>query len=183
MSLSKKQISHCEDMIKSKKLKGKVKYVYADMLSDVTDKKYDAIVMLESIEHVGEVRLQKFIDNLQKHLNPNGYIYIQATGQYKKRRVDKFILKYVFPGGYLPPIQEILDGVLQARLKVKHMQDDTSDYIATLSEWISRLEKNKQTIEGSYGSSFYRLWYLWLHAARISFETDFMSLFRILLRK
>jgi cyclopropane fatty-acyl-phospholipid synthase-like methyltransferase len=52
-----------------------------------------------------------------------------------------------------------------------------------MKTWISNIEANKEFIEDKYGESFYRLWELWTHGAKISFEVGYMSLFRLHFKK
>ena len=139
--------------------------------------------MLESIEHVGQERLEPFFVNLSKILKPGGTLVLQLTGRYISKRVDKWTLKYVFPGGYLPSRDELTKAAHEAGLILEDFRDDTPDYIKTMAVWIKNLEANKEEIEKKFGSSFYRLWYLWMHGAKVNFETNSMNLFRIKLTK
>lgn len=182
-TLSKQQLTYCKKLIKAQSLTKNVSLQYRDMLVDLPDERFDAIVMLESIEHVGKQRLESFIKKLYDRLKPGGVLYIQTTGRYKPKMPDKWTLKYVFPGGYLPAQQELVDFSSAAGFELRKFIDDTPHYILTLSEWINRLESNRVVIEKMFDPSFYRLWELWMHGARVAFEVRSMGLFRIELRK
>jgi cyclopropane-fatty-acyl-phospholipid synthase len=181
-TLSQAQLRYTQNLINNGNLSDLVKLEYRDMIDDLPKKQFDCAVMLESIEHVGKKRLPKFFKNIKEVIKPNGLLYIQLTGRYKIRSVDRWILKYVFPGGYLPSKGEILDSASKAGFVLEKFQDDTSDYIKTITVWIQNLERNKEKIESMFGSNFYRLWRLWMHGAKVSFETEYMNLFRILFR-
>lgn len=182
-TLSKKQLEYCKKLVKSHSLQKKIKLEYRNMLESLPDGEFDAIVMLESIEHVGKPRLDGFIDSLYKKLKPGGVVYVQTTGRYKPKMPDKWILKYVFPGGYLPAQQELVSSASTAGFELRKFIDDTPSYILTLTEWIKRLESNQSKIEDMFGKEFYRLWYLWMHGAKVAFEVRSMGLFRIMLKK
>jgi len=183
LTLSKKQLKYSRDLISESGQSKRVNFNYKDMLTELPKKQYDAVVMIESIEHVGEDRLASYFDDLYKLVKPGGSLYIQATGQYRSRRVDRFIAKYVFPGGYLPSYKELVSMPIDAGFKAVEIHDDTDDYIRTMKIWTSSIEANKQFIENSYGEPFYKLWELWTHGAKVSFEVGYMSLFRLHFKK
>lgn len=182
-TLSNAQLEYCRKLVKEKHLEKLISLEYRDMLEDLPTAQFDAIVMIESIEHVGQKRLVPFIGQLKELLKPGGSLYIQATGRYKPHPVDKWTLKYVFPGGYLPAKEELITAAAQAGLVVEEFQDDTPDYIRTMTEWIKNLESHRADIETKFDKPFYRLWELWMHGAKVAFEVNSMSLFRIRLRR
>ncbi len=182
-TLSKKQLKYSNELIAKHGLNKRVVFRYKDMLTELPNKQYDAVVMIESIEHVGKDRLENYFEELYRLVKPGGSLYIQSTGQYKSRRVDKFITRYVFPGGYLPSYKELVELPINAGFIINEFHDDTDDYIRTMKSWISSIEANKQYIDHNYGESFYRLWELWTHGAKISFEVGYMSLFRLHFKK
>ena len=153
------------------------------MVVDLPATEFDGIVMIESIEHVGKNQLAPFMAKLKRSLKPGGSLYIQTTGRYQPRPVDRWTLKYVFPGGYLPAKGELLEAANEAGLIVEEFRDDTPDYLHTMTEWIRNLENHRAEIEGTHGQPFYRLWELWMHGAKVAFEVNSMSLFRIRLRR
>lgn len=182
-TLSNAQLEYCRKLVKEKYLEKLISLEYRDMLEDLPTAQFDAIVMIESIEHIGQKRLVPFIGQIKEMLKPGGSLYIQATGRYKPHPVDKWTLKYVFPGGYLPAKEELITAATQAGLVVEEFQDDTPDYIRTMTEWIKNLESHRADIEAKFDKSFYRLWELWMHGAKVAFEVNSMSLFRIRLRR
>jgi len=182
-SLSKEQFNYCQELAQKKKLNEKLKFKFGDMIEELPHATYDGIIMLESIEHVGQKKLKSFFLELAKILKPGGSLVLQFTGRYISKRVDKWTLKYVFPGGYLPSKDELLQASKEAGFVLEDFRDDTSDYIKTISVWIKNLEMNKDKIENKFGVSFYRLWYLWMHGAKVNFETNSMNLFRVRLKR
>lgn len=182
-TLSKEQLTYCKKLVRADSLQKKISLEYCDMLVDLPAGEFDAIVMLESIEHVGKQRLDPFIGKLYQKLRPGGVAYIQTTGCYREKRVDRWILKYVFPGGYLPAQLELVGAASNAGFELRKFVDDTPNYIATITEWIKGLEANRSTVEKMFDKRFYRLWELWMHGAKVAFEMRSMGLFRIELRR
>ena len=89
----------------------------------------------------------------------------------------------MFPGGYLPAKEELLNAATQAGFVLEEFRDDTHDYLITMSEWIKRLESHREDIEKKFDKPFYRLWELWMHGAKVAFEVESMSLFRLRLKR
>lgn len=182
-TLSEAQLEYCRNLSKEHGLSQYVSFSFKDMIGELPSEKYDAIVMIESIEHVSKEKLHDHFMHLYKGLKPGGSIYIQASGQYKSHPVDSWILKYVFPGGYLPPLYELIEAAGEAGFVMEQYRDDTSDYLHTLSSWIKSLEKHQPELEKKFDESFYRLWELWTHGAKVGFEVNYINLFRIHFRK
>lgn len=182
-TLSKAQLNYCRQLIKQHKLEKHAAFRYRDMTEPVPNAAYDAIVMLESIEHVSKDMLARQFRNIYTGLKPGGSVYIQVSGQYKRHAVDRWTLKHVFPGGYLPPIYEIMEAAGEAGFVVKEFRDDTLDYLRTLPVWIEQLERNKEEVEKKFDESFFRLWQLWTHGAKVGFEVNYINLFRIQFKK
>lgn len=178
-TLSKSQLEYCRRLIKANNLEESISLEYRDMIENLPATQFDGIAMIESIEHVGQKKLPHFFNQLHKILKPGGSLTIQMTGRYKPRAVDPWTLKYVFPGGYLPTKDEIISAAELAGFAVEEFRDDTDDYILTMTEWIRNLEKHRADIEHKFGSSFYKLWELWMHGAKVAFEVNSMNLFRI----
>ena len=182
-TLSNAQLEYCQKLVKTSGLEKLVSFEYRDMVEDLPSTQFDGIVMIESIEHVGQKRLPHFFEQLHKTLKPGAPLVLQLTGRYKPRPVDRWTLKYVFPGGYLPAKEELLIAATGAGFSVEEFRDDTTDYVVTMTEWIKNLESNRENIERRFDQSFYRLWDLWMHGAKVAFEINSMNLFRVRLKR
>jgi cyclopropane-fatty-acyl-phospholipid synthase len=182
-TLSNAQLVYCRELIKANNLEKLVSLEYRDMIENLPSSQFDGVAMIESIEHVGQKGLPQFFNELHEVVKPGGSVVLQLTGRHKPRRVDQWTLKYVFPGGHLPSKEELLLSATQAGFSVVEFRDDTPDYIRTMSEWIMNLENNQKNIEQKFNKSFYRLWELWMHGAKVAFEINSMSLFRVHLKR
>jgi len=182
-TLSKSQLEYCNRLIKVDHLERLASFEYRDFIDDLSDIRFDGIAMIESIEHVGQKKLGAFFRQLYKAVKPGGPLVLQLTGRYQPRRVDRWTLKYVFPGGYLPAKGELIAAANEAGLMVEEFRDDTPDYIQTMAEWIKNLESHHKDIEQRFGEPFFRLWQLWMHGAKVNFEIGSMNLFRLKLRR
>lgn len=178
-TLSKAQLDYCEKLIKTNRLNHLISFEYHDMLTNFPSAKFDGIVMIESIEHAGQKNLIPFFHKIKSILKKGAPLILQLTGRYIPKRVDRWTLKYVFPGGYLPAKSEIFEAARNTGFLIEEFRDDTEDYIRTMTEWIKNLEEHQEDIEKMFDKRFFRLWYLWMHGAKVNFELGEMSLFRI----
>jgi len=182
-TISDAQLSFARDRVIHSAGPGTIALEHRDMLGSLPQGAFEAVVSIESIEHVGKENLPNYFRSVFDALTPGGSFYIQCTGRYVPRRVDAWTIKYVFPGGYLPPKDELIQSAKDAGFDIALFKDDTDDYVRTMTAWIANLERNRDYIEKRYGASFYRLWELWMHGAKVAFEVGSMSLFRIHVQK
>lgn len=182
-TLSRQQLSYCQSASRHTPTNGQLTFLEQDMTAPLPQLAYDGIVSIESIEHVGQRSLGKFMGELYTKLKPGAPLYLQTSGRYVSKRFDRWTQKYVFPGGYLPTKDELLGAAKAAGLVVEFFADDTSDYVRTLQHWIENLERHRSSIEQQYGSHFFRRWELWMHGAKVDFEVGSMHLFRLGLRR
>jgi len=178
-TLSKAQLDYCHQKVRDNKLEGILSFEYRDMLKDLPHSKFDGIVMIESIEHAGKKNLPALFQSIKNCLKPGSPLVIQSTVRRKIRSVDRWTLKYIFPGGYLPSQEELASLATVAGFRVEEARDETQNYIHTVTDWIKNFEFHREEIEKKYGQSFYRMWKLWIHGTKVSFETGAIGSLRL----
>jgi cyclopropane-fatty-acyl-phospholipid synthase len=133
------------------------------------DGQYDKLVSIEMIEAIGHQYMSRYFAKCNELLKSNGMMMLQAITiadqryQSALREVD-FIKKFIFPGGFLPSITEMMNVVTQkTEMKMSYLEDIGPHYARTLSDWRERfmgsLEKVKQL---GYPDSFIRMWEYYL---------------------
>jgi cyclopropane-fatty-acyl-phospholipid synthase len=182
-SLSGAQLNYCHELVGENHLEKQISFEDRDMITRLPATEFDGVAMIESIEHVGQKQLNPFFQNVKRVLKPGSPFIIQTSGRYVPRQLDRWTQKYVFPGGYLPTKDDLYVAAAQAGLLIEEFRDDTPDYVHTMSVWIKNLEEHREDIENKFGEPFYRLWNLWMHGAKVNFEIEAMSLFRLRLRR
>jgi cyclopropane-fatty-acyl-phospholipid synthase len=80
-----------------------------------------------------------------------------------KDSVD-FIQKYIFPGGALPSVHEIMTSVKKVtELQLSNLKDITFDYAKTLRDWRIRFNsKKEEVLKQGYDETFIRMWNYYL---------------------
>ena len=133
------------------------------------DGQYDKLVSIEMIEAIGHQYMSRYFAKCNELLKSNGMMLLQAITiadqryQSALREVD-FIKKFIFPGGFLPSITEMINVVTQkTEMKMCYLEDIGPHNARTLSDWRERfmgsLEKVKQL---GYPDSFIRMWEYYL---------------------
>lgn len=178
-TLSGAQLEYCHQMARDNNLEGKLFFEYRDMLKDLPNEELDGIVMIESIEHAGQKNLPALFQRLKNCLKPGSPLVIQSTVRRKIRSVDRWTLKYIFPGGYLPSQEELVSLAAAGGFRVEEAKDETQNYICTVSDWIKNFESHREEIEKKYGQPFYRMWKLWIHGTKVSFGVGAIGSLRL----
>ena len=130
---------------------------------------YDKLVSVEMIEAVGWRQLDTFFSTCASLLRPEGVMGLQAividdrSYERAKRRED-FIKHQIFPGGFLPSLEAMIDSTTaKTDLRVVDVEDIGRHYAETLSRWRENLVVHAEAVEQlNLGERFHRLWDMYL---------------------
>ena len=101
ISLSKNQINYCKEKAKEIGLDNQVNFELADYRE--IKGKYDRIYSVGMFEHVGKKFYKVFFESMNRLLKNDGIFYLHTIGVVDKPSPpNKFINKYIFPGGSVP---------------------------------------------------------------------------------
>ncbi|TET84215.1 MAG: SAM-dependent methyltransferase, partial [Candidatus Nealsonbacteria bacterium] len=129
-----------------------------------------------------------FFDVVKKLLKPKGIGLLQTIGSAKDELADPWITKYIFPGGFIPALQVIVNIMNQKGLVFFDIEDLRRHYAKTLDKWIERFEENIDKIRkvlikslgsGERAEEFLRMWRLYLNGSSISFKMGNSRLYQI----
>jgi cyclopropane-fatty-acyl-phospholipid synthase len=132
---------------------------------------YDRIVSVGMFEHVGRPNYQAFFDQVARLLTDDGVALIHSIGRMDSpSRTDPFTAKYIFPGGYIPALSEVLPAVERAGLWVTDIEVLRFHYADTLHAWGQRFAKARPKMAELYDERFCRMWEYYLVAAEMGFR-------------
>jgi cyclopropane-fatty-acyl-phospholipid synthase len=96
---------------------------------------------------------------------------------------NPWIAKYIFPGGYIPALSEVLPAIERAGLLVTDIEILRLHYAETLKAWRERFLAHRDDIESIYEPRFVRMWEFYLAASEMSFREQNMMVMQIQLTK
>jgi cyclopropane-fatty-acyl-phospholipid synthase len=132
---------------------------------------FDRIVSVGMFEHVGEPHFQEFFDHVARLLTDDGVMVLHSIGRMDGPSVtNPFINKYIFPGGYIPALSQVLPHIERAGLWVTDVEILRIHYADTLREWRRRFMAQWAEIEAIYDARFCRMWDYYLASSEISFR-------------
>jgi cyclopropane-fatty-acyl-phospholipid synthase len=155
-------------------------------LQDYRDvpERFDRIVSVGMFEHVGVGFYDAFFRKCATLLEDDGVMLLHSIGRSEGPNVtNPWIAKYIFPGGYIPALSEVLPAVEKAGLLVTDIEILRLHYAETLKAWRQRFLAHRDDVERLYDVRFARMWEFYLAAAEMAFREQAMMVFQIQLAK
>jgi cyclopropane-fatty-acyl-phospholipid synthase len=182
ITLSQQQHALAQARAGEKGLPGKVSFRLMDY-RDVTQK-YDRIVSVGMFEHVGVDHYGTFFRKCSEILNVDGVMLLHSIGRSEGPGItNPWIAKYIFPGGYIPALSEVLPAIERAGLLVTDIEILRLHYAETLKAWRDRFLAHRETVERMYDRRFLRMWEFYLAASEMAFRKQDMMVFQIQLAR
>jgi cyclopropane-fatty-acyl-phospholipid synthase len=145
---------------------------------------YDRIVSVGMFEHVGVHHYSAFFGKLKSLLKADGIALLHSIGRNSgPGSTHPWIRKYIFPGGYVPALSEVLPIVERLRLWVTDIEILRLHYAETLRAWRGRFERNRDRVREIYDERFCRMWELYLVGSEIAFRRSDQMVFQMQLAK
>ena len=141
---------------------------------------FDRIVSVGMFEHVGTAHYRTFFDKCRDLLTPDGVMLIHTIGRVDGPGItDAFTQKYIFPGGYIPALSEMIQGSEGTRLMVTDVEVLRLHYGLTIRQWYARAMARRADIIALYDERFFRLWTFYLAGAATVFEHGSMVNYQV----
>lgn len=145
--------------------------------------KYDRIVSVGMIEHVGYKNYRTYMNMVCRCLKDNGLFLLQTIGGNTSATcIDPWIHKHIFPNGMLPSIKQI-GRAIEGLLVMEDWHNLSIHYDKTLMAWYNNFHKNWGQIKSNYDERFYRMWKYYLLSCAGSFRARELQLWQIVLSK
>lgn len=166
ITLSKEQKELAEARVRAVGLHERIEIMLTDYRQlPVPEKPYDKIVSIEMLEAVGQEYLGTYFDRVNRLLKPDGgiamfqcitmpenrheaysksveYVFIMLESHYacshEVTLQHSFINQYIFPGGYLPSITQLLSHISEqshGTLIIEKVENIGGHYAKTLRLW------------------------------------------------
>ncbi|HEY2137560.1 MAG TPA: cyclopropane-fatty-acyl-phospholipid synthase family protein [Xanthobacteraceae bacterium] len=182
ITLSKEQLAHARVRANEQELGRAVEFRQQDY-RDVAGE-FDRIVSVGMFEHVGVTFYDRFFRACARALAADGIMVLHAIGRSEGPGItNPWIAKYIFPGGYVPALSEVLPALERAGLLVTDIEILRLHYAKTLRAWRERFLVHRETVERLYDGRFVRMWEFYLAAAELAFSLQNMMVFQIQMTK
>ena len=133
--------------------------------------KYDRIVSVGMIEHVGYKNYRTYFEIAGKCLNDDGLFLLHTIGTNKSENsLGLWSEKYIFPNGMLPSIAQ-LGKAIEKLFILEDWHSFGQDYDKTLMAWYDNFNMNWDKLKNKYSERFYRMWKYFLLSSAGSFRS------------
>ncbi|MGI4953028.1 MAG: class I SAM-dependent methyltransferase [Janthinobacterium lividum] len=131
----------------------------------------DRVVSVGMFEHVGVNHYTTFFRSIRRMLRPGGVALVHAIGRAGGPGVtNPFLAKYIFPGGYLPALSEVLPAVERSGLWTADLEVLRLHYALTLRHWRERFAAHRERIAAVYDERFCRMFEFYLAGSEVAFR-------------
>lgn len=142
--------------------------------------RFDRIVSVGMFEHVGVPHYPEFFAKVRDLLADDGVALLHSIGRSDgPGATNAWIRKYIFPGGYVPALSEVLPVAEKSRLFVTDIEILRLHYAETLRAWHERFQAHRDEVVALYDERFARMWEFYLNGAELAFRNEGQMVFQM----
>ncbi len=177
-TLSRPQVDYAQQKIKEEGLEDQVSIRYQDYRKLTGT--FDKFVSIGMFEHVGKNYIPTFLAQVRSLLKAGGLGLLHTIGKDKATRPDAWTIKYIFPGGYIPLLDEIIRAMGKTGLVPNDVENLRIHYAMTLDQWSKRYEANVAAVRKMFDERFVRMWRMFLNGSAAGFRYGTTRLYQIM---
>ena len=181
ITLSQEQQKKCKERIKEEGLE---EYVHVKLMDyrDLPELhiKFDRVVSVGMLEHVGRNNYLEFMSCVKRMLKPGGLFLLHYISALKEYPGDAWVKKYIFPGGVVPSLREIINIAGDLRFYTLDVEDLRRHYNKTLLCWNENFQRHRSEVAEMFDERFTRMWEMYLCACAAAFMNGVVDLHQIL---
>jgi cyclopropane-fatty-acyl-phospholipid synthase len=175
---SKEQIAFARESAAARQLDRHVTFVEDDYRT--INERCDVFVSIGMLEHVGLANFKAMGALINRSLKPDGFGLIHSIGRSFPNRHDPWILKYIFPGGHVPSLAEMMSVFEPQKFSVIDVENLRPHYAKTCAAWLKNFDAVADQLKESYGDEFVRMWRLYLAGSSAGFQSGTLQLYQVL---
>ena len=194
ITLSRHQYEHVQQRIAERGLGGRVRMELCDYRAFAPVERFDKLASVGMLEHVGRAQMQHYFDAVHDLVKPGGLVLnhgITAAAVASAQLgagMGEFIERYIFPGGELLHVSQLLQHTAQAGLEMVDTENLRPHYARTLWAWSDALERQLDAARAMLvaqagqerGEKTLRAYRLYLAGSALGFEQGWMALYQML---
>lgn len=182
VTLAAEQVSLATERAEAVGLGDRVTFSLTDYRA--VSEKFDRVASVGMFEHLGIAYYDTFFRKCSELITEDGLIAVHTMGC---SDVPGFVVpwlnKYIFPGGNVPSLSEIIPCIERAGLIVGDVEVLELHYATTLRHWRARFQAHRDEVAAMYDQRFCRMWEFYLAAAEVAFRCERMVIFQFLLAR
>lgn len=184
ITLSEEQYRECQKRIAEEGLEDYVTVKLMDYRDlPKSELLFDRVVSVGMVEHVGRGNYQLFIDCVSKVLKDGGLFLLHYISALKEQPGDPWIKKYIFPGGTIPSLREMLSSMAEDQFHTLDVENLRLHYNKTLLHWTENFNEHTDEVRSMFDERFVRMWRLYLASCAATFHNGIIDLHQILATK
>ena len=178
VTLSDEQFQLSNQRARTEGLDGQVDFRLLDYR--LINEKFDRIVSVGMFEHVGKKHYQTYFDKAAALLDRDGVMLLHTIGQtLPPSPTNPFIKKYIFPGGYIPSLSDVVPAIEKSGLATMDIEILRLHYAETLKDWRDAFTTNWDKAKALYDERFCRMWEFYLASSESAFRHQDLVVFQI----
>lgn len=184
VTLSEEQVAKTKQRIKDEGLEGQVDVKlqdYRELASSGVQ--FDRLVSVGMLEHVGRANIPDFTDAADSLLKDGGVFVLHTITKQVESESNAWMERYIFPGGYIPSIRELVATLPEHDFYIKDMESLRLHYARTLKFWADSFEKNLDAVRKKFDEPFIRMWQVYLNSCIYGFRYRVVDLHQFILEK
>jgi cyclopropane-fatty-acyl-phospholipid synthase len=145
---------------------------------------FDRVASVGMFEHVGVDHYDTYFKRCAELMNDDGVMLLHSICRSEGPGItNPWIAKYIFPGGYIPALSEVVPAIERAGLLICDIEILRLHYAETLKAWRERFLARREEAVRLYDERFARMWEFYLASSEMSFRKQNVMVFQIQLTK
>lgn len=117
---------------------------------------------------------------VQNALKPGGLFLLHFISALKEYPGDAWIKKYIFPGGVIPSLRELIGIAGELGFYTLDVESLRRHYTKTLLCWNKSFQEHRCEVVSMFDERFARMWELYLCACAAVFQNGIVDLHQVL---
>jgi cyclopropane-fatty-acyl-phospholipid synthase len=141
---------------------------------------FDRVVSVGMFEHVGVNHYLTYFRKIRQLLGDDGVALIHTIGRLgAPTATHPFISKYIFPGGYIPALSEMIPAIERSGMIIADIEVLRLHYAKTLRAWRERFLAHWDKAVALRGERFCRMWEFYLAGSEAAFRYQDLVVFQV----
>lgn len=184
ITLSEEQYKECQRRIEEEGLEDYVKVERMDYRDlPKLGEQFDRVVSVGMVEHVGRDNYKLFLECANKVMKQGGLFLLHFISALKEHPGDAWIKKYIFPGGVVPSLREMINEMAEFDFHTMDVENLRLHYNRTLRCWRKNYLEHLDEVRKMFDEKFIRMWDLYLAACAATFHNGIIDIHQILMTK